>query len=62
MTSEPVVDIQKETEEIGELLEDIGTVVDMTDPSEERFYPINRAARRKQMKRDRALQKRNPRG
>lgn len=29
---------------------------------EERFYPVNRAARRKAEKRDRAIRKRDPRG
>lgn len=59
--SGPAVDVQKEANELGELLDEMDRVVNLPDPSEQ-FYPINRAARRKAEKRDRATRKRDPRG
>jgi hypothetical protein len=46
--------IQKEAEELGELLEDMDEVLSMDDPKpNEKFYPINRAARRAAEKHER---------
>lgn len=60
--------IRGELEELQQLSTLIQNVKDENDAKEvlqeveERFYPINRAARRRAEKRDRATRKRDPRG
>lgn len=54
--------VDTETEEIGELLEEFEKIKEMPNGPPEKFYEVNRAARRRQEKRDRALKKRKPNG
>lgn len=62
MTTEPSeMNVQEEAQELGTLLDEFERVVNLPDP-EEKFYPVNRAARRTAEKRNRALMKRKPRG
>lgn len=60
MTDE--IDVQKEAEDLSEILDEFEKVKTMPDAPREQFYPINRAARRTAEKRDRALKKRDKRG
>lgn len=62
MATEPEVDVQKEAQELGEILDDFEWIKELPDPPPEKFYPINRAARRNAEKRNRALVKRKPHG
>lgn len=57
------VSTDEAAEELNELLSELKKVQELPnhDP-DEKFYPVNRAARRKAEKRNRALQKRDPRG
>lgn len=45
--------IQKEVEELGEILDEMEKIKELPDPKPERFYPINRASRRAAEKRER---------
>lgn len=54
--------VDTETEELGEILEEYEKIKTMSDGPPEQFYETNRAARRKQERRDRALKKRKPNG
>lgn len=54
-------DVQKEAEELGEILEEMDRVIAMPNPKEN-YYPVNRAARRAGEKRNRATKKRKPNG
>lgn len=56
------IDILKEAEDLGEILDEIEKIKEMPNLPPEKFYPINRAARRNAEKRDRALKKRKPNG
>lgn len=62
MTSESEIDVQKEAQELGEILDEFEKVKELPDPPAEKFYPVNREARRTSEKRNRALMKRKPRG
>ncbi len=53
------VDVQAEADEMIEILDGIEKIQKMPD---EKFYPINREARRRAERRDRATRKRDPRG
>lgn len=47
-------DVQKEAEELGEILEEMDRVISLDDPlPEEKFYSTNRAARRRAAKLER---------
>lgn len=54
--------VDTETQELGEILDEYEEIKTMPNLPEEKFYPINRAARRTAEKRDRALRKRDKRG
>ena len=56
------IDVLKEAEELGEILDEFEKVKTMPNLPPERFYPINRTARRNAEKRDRTLKKRKPNG
>lgn len=56
------VNLDQEVREIVELLDEFEQVKEMPDPPPEKFYPINRAARRDAERRNRALKKRRPNG
>lgn len=62
MTTKPEVDVQKEAYELGEILDEFEVVKNLPDAPPEKFYPVNRAARRTAEKRNRALMKRKPHG
>lgn len=62
MTAEPEIDVQKEAEELGEILDEFEVIKELPDVPPEKFYSVNRAARRGAEKRNRALMKRKPRG
>lgn len=53
-------DVQKEADELIEILDEMEKIKEMPNPPE-KFYPINRVARRNADKRNRALKKRKPR-
>lgn len=40
------IDVQKETEELGEILDEFEIIKEMPNLPLEKFYPINRASRR----------------
>lgn len=62
MSAEPEFNIPAETQELSENLDEFEKIKEMPDPAPEKFYPINRAARRDHEKRNRALKKRKPNG
>lgn len=62
MTAEPEVNVQKEAQELGEILDEFEKVKELPNLKPEQFYPINRVARRNAEKRNRALVKRKPNG
>lgn len=54
--------VQKEAQELGEILDEFAKIKEMPAAPPEQYYPINRAARRDADKRNRAVRKRDPRG
>jgi hypothetical protein len=62
VTTESNIDVQKEAQELGEILDEFERVKELPDAEPEKFYPVNRTARRNAEKRNRALKKRKPSG
>lgn len=52
----------QEVRELGDLIDELEKVKEMPNTPDEKFFPINRAARRNAEKRNRALKKRKPNG
>lgn len=54
--------VAAQAQELGELIDVMEEIKTMPAAPPEKFYPINRAARRENERRNRALKKRKPRG